>query len=77
MMNFEMELISISQLSQQLGISRRSIDRFIERGELPSLKLGRRRLVRLADVSAWLDGHIATASAGPAHDAADEVANVA
>jgi excisionase family DNA binding protein len=49
-------LIGIRQLSERLGLSRRTIARILARGELPSLRIGRRRLIRLADLRHWLAG---------------------
>lgn len=53
----ESALIGISHLAERLGLSRRTIYRILARGELPSLQIGRRRLVRLTELSRWLNGH--------------------
>ena len=53
----ESALISIGHLAERLSLSRRTVHRLIATGELPTLKIGRRRLVRLADLSKWLAGH--------------------
>jgi excisionase family DNA binding protein len=50
-------LIGISHLAERLGLSRRTIHRILARGELPSLQIGRRRLIRLSDLRHWLAGH--------------------
>jgi excisionase family DNA binding protein len=55
--DIESSLIGIGHLAQKLGLSTRTVWRIIERGELPTLQIGRRRLLRLSDVRAWLDGH--------------------
>ena len=55
--DIESALIGISHLAERLGLSRRTIHRILARGELPSLQIGRRRLVRLSDVRHWLAGH--------------------
>ncbi len=48
--------IGINHLAKKLGLSRRTIHRILARGELPSLQIGRRRLIRLSDVRYWLAG---------------------
>jgi excisionase family DNA binding protein len=64
----ESALIGISHLAERLGLSRRTIHRILAKGELPSLQIGRRRLVRLSDVRHWLAGHeVATPSANVTH----------
>jgi excisionase family DNA binding protein len=66
--DIESALIGISHLAERLGLSRRTIHRILARGELPSLQIGRRRLVRLSDVHHWLAGHeVATPSANVTH----------
>jgi excisionase family DNA binding protein len=61
--DIESALIGISHLAERLGLSRRTIHRILARGELPSLQIGRRRLVRLSDVRHWLAGReVATSS---------------
>ena len=55
--DIEAALIGINHLAERLGLSRRTIHRILARGELPSLQIGRRRLVRLSDVRHWLAGH--------------------
>jgi excisionase family DNA binding protein len=55
--DIEAALIGINHLAERLGLSRRTINRILARGELPSLQIGRRRLVRLSDVRHWLAGH--------------------
>jgi excisionase family DNA binding protein len=54
--DIESALIGISHLAERLGLSRRTIHRILARGELPSLQIGRRRLIRLSDVRRWLNG---------------------
>ena len=50
-------LIGVNQLSERLALSRRTVARILARGELPSLRIGRRRLIRLADLRHWLADH--------------------
>jgi excisionase family DNA binding protein len=54
--DIESALIGISHLAERLGLSRRTIHRILARGELPSLQIGQRRLIRLSDVRTWLSG---------------------
>jgi excisionase family DNA binding protein len=54
--DIESALIGINHLAERLGLSRRTIQRILSRGELPSLQIGRRRLVRLSELHRWLDG---------------------
>jgi excisionase family DNA binding protein len=66
--DIESALIGISHLAERLGLSRRTIHRILARGELPSLQIGRRRLVRLSDVHHWLTRHeVATPSVNVTH----------
>ena len=53
----ESALIGITQLAERLGLSRRTIHRVLARGELPSIRIGRRRLVRLSELRRWLSGY--------------------
>jgi len=55
--DIESACIGVQHLADRLGLSRRTIHRILARGELPSLQVGRRRLIRLADVRRWLAGH--------------------
>jgi excisionase family DNA binding protein len=55
--DIESALIGISHLAECLGLSRRTIYRILARGELPSLQIGRRRLVRLSELRHWLVAH--------------------
>ena len=46
--DIESALIGINHLAERLGLSRRTIQRILAKGDLPSLQIGRRRLVRLS-----------------------------
>lgn len=48
--------LSIEETAQLLGISRWLTEQAIRRGEIPSLRIGRRVLVPLARLQAMLDG---------------------
>jgi len=52
----EGSLIGVGHLAQKLGISARTVWRVIQRGELPTVRIGRRTLIRLSAVRAWLAG---------------------
>lgn len=54
--DIESACLGLNHIAERLGLSRRTIDRIIARGELPTLKIGRRRLVRLSDLRHWLAG---------------------
>ena len=58
--DIEAALIGINHLAQRLGLSRRTIHRILARGELPSIRIGGRRLVRIEAVQRWLAGYEAT-----------------
>ena len=53
----EAALIGINHLAQRLGLSRRTVHRILARGELPSIRIGRRRLVRLSELRRWLSSY--------------------
>ena len=55
--DLEAALIGINHLAERLGLSRRTIHRILARGELPSIRIGGRRLVRLSDLRRWLAGY--------------------
>jgi excisionase family DNA binding protein len=46
--------ISVSQASKLLGISKRSLYSYIEAGLFPALRIGRRILIRRADIEHML-----------------------
>lgn len=48
--------LSLEEVARTLGVSQRHVARLIARKELPSLRIGRRRLVRDESLSAWLAG---------------------
>ena len=54
--DIESALIGINHLAERLGLSRRTIQRILAKGDLPSLQIGRRRLVKLSELHRWLDG---------------------
>jgi len=48
------ELFGKARLAETLDLSLRTIDRLLAAGELPSVQIGRRRLVRQSDLRVWL-----------------------
>lgn len=46
--------ISISKAARHAGIGRSTLYEQIKAGNLASLKIGKRRLIRIADLDAWL-----------------------
>lgn len=47
--------LSPSEAGELVGLSRKSIDRAIEAGELPYLKAGRRTIIRRSSLDDWLE----------------------
>lgn len=47
---------SVAEAAELLGVSRRTLDEALLRNEIPSVRLGRRRLVPRAGLDAWLTG---------------------
>lgn len=51
--------VAPAEAARLAGIGRTRLYAAISDGELPSLKLGTRRLIKLVDLEAWLDRHAA------------------
>ncbi len=51
----EHDLLNKEELLEFLRVSRRSLDRMIERREFPFIKLGRRILFKKSDIEAWIE----------------------
>ena len=49
--------ISYTETAQFLGLSRPTIDRLIARGEIPSYKIGKRRLFDPEELVDWVKSH--------------------
>jgi len=59
--------VSVTEAAALLGVSRPTIYALLERdGGLPSLRVGRRRLIPMAALERWIDGE-ARAGGGAAH----------
>ena len=52
-------LLSVNATAAVLAVSTRHVKRLIVSGELPSLKIGRRRLVRRQDIVAFVEARAA------------------
>ena len=50
----EPEAVSVAEAARRAGVGRSSLYEAIGRGEIPTIKFGKRRLVRLASLRAWL-----------------------
>lgn len=50
----EIEALSVEDVAKRLAVSTRHIHRLIARRELPSMRVGRRRLIRREALRAWL-----------------------
>ncbi len=55
-MNLDPLLVDVDEAARRLSLSRRSVQSLIYKGQLPSISVGRRRLVAVADLLAFVDG---------------------
>jgi excisionase family DNA binding protein len=51
------ELLTVEETIRILRLGRTRVNEILRSGELASYKLGRRRLVRVRDIEAWLERH--------------------
>jgi excisionase family DNA binding protein len=56
----QQQLLTVDETIRVLRLGRTRVNEMLRSGEIPSLKLGRRRLVRRKDLEAWLDDHVYT-----------------
>lgn len=49
------DLLGINDITKLLGIGRNTAYKLIKSGELPSIRLGRKRLVRLSDINEYIN----------------------
>jgi excisionase family DNA binding protein len=63
---FEPLALSIRQCATTLSVSERQVYILAERDGLPTVKIGGRRLIRVADLRAWLAAQPASVLAGQA-----------
>lgn len=52
----ELQSVDVRWVADRLAVSARTINRMIASGDLPSFKVGRRRLIRVEALRAWLAG---------------------
>lgn len=53
-------LLDIESAAETLGIGRSTLFGLIRAGEMPIVKIGKRTLIRRADLDAFIDGHTST-----------------
>lgn len=53
----QLEALSIADVSTRLGLSERTVHRLIAKGEMPSVRFGRRRLIPTAALAEKLAGN--------------------
>jgi len=51
-----MEFITVDEIAEYLRISRMTVVRMIEKGELPALKIGRQWRIQKEDFEKWIRG---------------------
>jgi excisionase family DNA binding protein len=56
-------VLTVAEVMDSTGLSRQYVYNEIKSGRLRSLKVGRRRLVRIPDLDPWLDSFADTAAA--------------
>lgn len=49
------KLLDIDQVAEYLGVSRRTVVRIVNRGELPAFRVGRALRFKLADLEAYME----------------------
>ena len=54
----EQELLTVEETIRFLRLGRTRVNEMLRSGEIPSLKIGRRRLVRRRDLERWLDEQV-------------------
>jgi excisionase family DNA binding protein len=47
---------SIQEAATYIGVSKRLVERLVASGEIPSRKVGSRRLIPVASLTRWLEG---------------------
>jgi excisionase family DNA binding protein len=50
----ERDAYSVEEIAARLPVTTRHVYRMVERGELPSIRLGHRILIRISDYERWL-----------------------
>jgi excisionase family DNA binding protein len=62
--------LAVPAAAKAVGVSSRTIQKFITTGELPSVQLGKRRLIRRVDLEAFIASRLDRRCRGPAASAA-------
>lgn len=70
----EPRLVAVEVAARMLGISAWSVRQLIATDELPTMTLGRRILIPVAQLDAWLTARLATADAAHTADTDEEAA---
>jgi excisionase family DNA binding protein len=60
--------LSPRQAAALLGLSERFVAKLIASGDLPSARIGARRLIRRADLETWLSDRVRQTQEGPRHE---------
>lgn len=55
--NIDPKAVKIPQAAALMGVCKRTVEYLIERGELPSVGIGRARRILVADIDAFLEAH--------------------
>ena len=63
-------LVSVEKAASLLGVSARTIHRLVVEGTLPHVRVGRRLLLSVASLEAWISDHEVPAGASLAGNAA-------
>jgi excisionase family DNA binding protein len=61
-------LVGLDEAAELLGLSERTVHRLVADGQLPSLKVGRRRLFSLRRLEEWAETRAADLSSGNSRD---------
>jgi excisionase family DNA binding protein len=56
--------VSPAEAARLVGLGRTKIYESLNSGELPSCKIGRRRLIRIVDLVRWLEAHAVAPTSG-------------
>lgn len=55
--NLPIPILSIDAVAEHMGVHRKTVERWIHRGEMGHVPAGRRRLVRADQLQAFIDAH--------------------
>jgi excisionase family DNA binding protein len=62
----ELDLLDVKQAGRRMNLNPETVRRMCLRGELASIKVGRRRLIPPAAITEWIAGKLAEARNGDA-----------